>query len=204
MRTLAQAAVTFAVTNIDDLVVLALFFGRAGANGTAAMRVVAGQYLGFVAILVASVAGALGAGLLPAGAIPYLGLIPLLLGLRAAWTAWREHRSRTRVEHEAGQEPARRVGVWEVAAVTVANGGDNVGVYVPVFAVAGVEGLTVYLIVFLLGTGLWCAAGRYFATRPLIAPALAGWGHVVLPVVLVTIGLLILIDGHAFGAVGGA
>jgi len=56
--------------------------------------VVVGQYLGFGAILLASVVGALGAGLLPDELIPYLGLLPLLLGLRAAWQAWVSHPGR--------------------------------------------------------------------------------------------------------------
>jgi len=34
---------------------------------------------------------------------------------------------------------------------------------------------------------------------PAIAKALARWGHILLPVVLITIGLLILIEGGAFG-----
>ena len=55
----------FVATNIDDLVVLMVFFGRARGDRTAILRVVAGQYLGFIAILVASVLGALGAQLLP-------------------------------------------------------------------------------------------------------------------------------------------
>jgi cadmium resistance protein CadD (predicted permease) len=69
----SQAAGMFAVTNIDDLVLLGLFFARAQGRRAAVWRVVAGQYLGFTAILVASVVGALGAGLLPDRAVPYLG-----------------------------------------------------------------------------------------------------------------------------------
>ncbi|TCM49006.1 cadmium resistance transporter [Kribbella sp. VKM Ac-2568] len=83
--------------------------------------------------------------------------------------------------------------------MTFANGGDNIGVYVPVFAVAGVDGMAVYVVVFLIGVAVWCAAGRYFATRPVIARALSRWGYIVLPAVLIGIGLLILIEGHAFG-----
>ncbi|GAA0907564.1 cadmium resistance transporter [Virgisporangium aurantiacum] len=83
--------------------------------------------------------------------------------------------------------------------MTLANGGDNIGVYVPVFTVAGTSGMVIYVSVFLIGVGLWCAAGRYFATRPVIAKALSRWGHVLLPVVLIGIGLLILIEGGAFG-----
>jgi cadmium resistance protein CadD (predicted permease) len=193
---LGQAVGMFAVTNIDDILILALFFGQAsGAGRAGAMRIVLGQYLGFMAILAAAVVGALGAGLLPEQAVPYLGLLPLLLGLRAAWRAWRERGS------DDSDEPATAggPGILQVAAVTLANGGDNIGVYVPVFAVAGPGGMAVYAAVFLIGVGLWCAAGRYFATRPVIAKALSRWGHVLLPVVLIGIGLLILIEGGAFG-----
>jgi cadmium resistance protein CadD (predicted permease) len=34
---------------------------------------------------------------------------------------------------------------------------------------------------------------------PVIAKALSRWGHILLPLVLITIGLLILIHGGAFG-----
>ncbi|MEV4705477.1 cadmium resistance transporter [Actinoplanes sp. NPDC049316] len=187
----------FAVTNIDDILILALFFGQAaGAGRAGAVRVVLGQYLGFIAILAAAVVGALGAGLLPESVIPYLGLLPLLLGLRAAWRAWRDRRNG---DDDTDTATPGGPGILQVAAVTLANGGDNIGVYVPVFAVAGTGGMAVYVSVFLIGVGLWCAAGRFFSTRPIIAKALSRWGHILLPVVLIGIGLLILIEGGAFG-----
>lgn len=185
-----QAVGMFAVTNVDDLVLLAVFFAQAAGRGAA--RVVVGQYLGFAAILAASVVGALGAGLLPDEVIPYLGLLPLLLGLRAAWDAWHER---------AGDDepPVTAPTALAVAAVTFANGGDNIGVYVPVFTTVGTGGLVVFTVVFLVLTGVWCLAGRYLATRPVIARALARWGHVVLPLVLIGTGVLILVEGGAFG-----
>lgn len=86
-----------------------------------------------------------------------------------------------------------------VAAVTFANGGDNIGVYVPVFALAGTGGLVVFVVMFLVLVALWCAVGRFFATRPIIARALSRRGHIVLPIVPIGIGLLILIHSGAFG-----
>ena len=192
---LGQAAGMFAVTNIDDMLVLAVFFGQAAGHKAAAWRIVAGQYAGFVAILAASVLGALGAGLLPEAAIPYLGLLPLLLGIRAGWKVWGERHA---VDSDDAAETGNPVGpgILQVAAVTFANGGDNIGVYVPVFAVAGAAGMTAYVIVFLIGVALWCMAGRFLATRPLVAKALSRWGHLILPVVLIAIGLVILIEGE--------
>ena len=220
----------FAVTNIDDLLVLALFFGRWAGHRGASARVVLGQYLGFAGILVASVAGALGAGLLPRPAVAYLGLLPLLLGIRAAWEVWRERApcagpdSGSDVSSDVGTGASSDVGadassdvgagtgarpvveargggpsVFAVAAVTLAGGGDNIGVYVPVFAAAGPEGLAGYTVVFLALVGVWCAVGRFLATRPPVARALGRFGHLLLPVVLIGIGLLVLVEGHAFG-----
>ena len=157
-----------------------------------------GQYLGFAGILAAAIVGALGAGLLPAKVIPYLGLLPLGLGVRAAINAWRDHRAGD-IDDDRPAGDGAGPGVLQVAAVTFANGGDNIGVYVPVFTVAGLGGMSVYAVVFLIGVGLWCAAGWFLASRPIIAEALSRWGHIILPIVLIGIGMLILAEGGAFG-----
>jgi cadmium resistance protein CadD (predicted permease) len=184
----------FVVTNVDDMVMLTVFFGRAAGRRSAVWRVVAGQYLGFGAIVAVSVLGAVGATLLPDGAVPYLGLLPVVLGIRAGWLAWRSRHDRDQdVDRDDG------AGVVHVAVVTFANGGDNIGVYVPVFAVAGIGSMVGYVAVFLVGVAIWCAAGCYLAGRPAIATAMSRWGHIILPVVLIGIGLWILFEGNAFG-----
>lgn len=186
-----QAAGLFAVTNIDDIVLLAIFFAQT-AGRREALQVVAGQYVGFVGILAVAVAAAFGATFLPGSVLPFLGLLPLALGIKAAWQAWRER-------GEGGGEEDSRTrapGAWEVAAVTFANGGDNIGVYVPVFANSGggLADMAVYAVVFLVLVGVWCLAGRFFATRPVVAKVLSRWGHVLLPVVLIALGIVILLD----------
>jgi cadmium resistance protein CadD (predicted permease) len=203
-----QAIALFALTNIDDIIVLAVFFGQATSR-LGRLRVVLGQYIGFAGLLLAAVVGTLGAGLLPEKAIPYLGLLPLFLGLRAAWKVWRECRE-TAAGAEAGSktedteaqgtaDPGRQPGMLTVAAVTLANGGDNIGVYVPVFVITGIGALITYVIVFLLLVAAGCVAGWWFASRPVVAQVMTRWGHLILPVVLIAIGLIILIEGGAFG-----
>lgn len=197
VTTISSAVATFAVTNIDDLVVLAVFFGQARGHRSAATRVIAGQYLGFVAIVMVSICAALlGAALLPAAVLPYLGLLPIALGLRAAWAAW-QSRGAQPPEAEGGPSSSAP-GVWQVAGVTFANGGDNVGVYVPMFAVATAGTVAVYVVVFLVGVGVWCVAGRYFASHPVVANTFSRWGHLILPVVLIAVGTTILVEGAVF------
>jgi cadmium resistance protein CadD (predicted permease) len=194
----AGAAGLFAVTNVDDILVLSLFFGRSAGQDGAARRIVAGQYLGFAALLVVVTAAAYGATFLPESAIPYLGVLPLALGLRAAWQAWRDRRHGS---SGARRDEVKRDGpkALQVAAVTFANGSDNISVYLPVFARTGAAGITVYVAVFLVLVGVWCAAGRFFATRPAVAKILSRWGHILHPLVLIALGLFILIQGGAFG-----
>jgi cadmium resistance protein CadD (predicted permease) len=194
---IAEAAGLFALTNLDDIVVLSLFFAQGAGEHGSARRVVAGQYLAFAAILAVTIGVAFGASFLPKEAIPYLGLIPITIGLRDAWKLWKN-----RQRGDEGEQTETTQGgptVRKVAVTTFGNGGDNIGVYVPVFDTVGTRGTIVYAAVFLILVGVWCAAGRFFATRPVIARALSRWGHILLPVVLITIGLIILIQGGAFG-----
>jgi cadmium resistance protein CadD (predicted permease) len=194
----AEAAGLFAITNVDDIVLLSLFFGRSAGQQGAARRIVTGQYLGFTAILAITVAAAYGATFLPGSAIAYLGLLPLALGLWAAWQAWKHHRQGDSGEQQT-ENKQDDLKALHVAAVTFANGSDNIGVYLPVFAKAGAAGITVYAAVFLVLVGVWCAGGRFFATRSAIAGVIGRWGHILHPLVLIALGLFILIQGGAFG-----
>ncbi len=194
--TLLQAAGLFLVTNIDDIIVLSLFFARgAGQRGTTA-RITAGQYLGFGAILAASVLVALGAqAFLPESAISYFGLIPLLLGLRAAWQVWRNRGD----DDDDELADDKTVSVLTVAAVTFANGGDNIGVYVPVFLAVGPAAVAAYCVAFLALVVVLVLAARYTATRRPIAAILERWEHILFPLVLIGLGIAILLEGGAFG-----
>jgi|TARA_R100000365_G_C2730090_1_gene60519 cadmium resistance protein CadD (predicted permease) len=189
-----QAIGLFLVTNIDDIIVLSLFFARgAGQRGTTT-RIVVGQYLGFGGILLASVAVTFGAGLfLPDDAIPYFGLIPLLLGIYAAWQVWRNG------DDDDDKFADKPISALAVAAVTFANGGDNIGVYVPVFLAVGTGALVAYCVVFLALVAVLVLAAKFVATRKPIAEVLERWEHILFPLVLIVLGLVILIEGGAFG-----
>lgn len=77
LSSVLQAIGLFIATNIDNIIVLALFFARgSGQRGTTA-RITAGQYLGFAGILSVTVLVSLGAGaFLPPGGHPVLRAHP--------------------------------------------------------------------------------------------------------------------------------
>ena len=196
LSSVLQAIGLFIVTNIDDIIVLSLFFARgAGQRGTTA-RILAGQYLGFGGILAAAVLVTLGAdAFLPPQAIPYFGLVPLFLGIWAAWQAWRGDDD----DDDEAKVSGTNVGVLTVAAVTFANGGDNIGVYVPVFLSVGPAAVIAYCVVFLALVAVLVVMAKFVATRRPIAEVLERWEHVLFPIVLIGLGVFILVEGGAFG-----
>ncbi|MCG7248065.1 cadmium resistance transporter [Corynebacterium simulans] len=196
LTSVLQAIGLFAATNIDDIIVLSLFFARgAGRRGTTA-RILAGQYLGFAGILVAAILVTTGAGaFLPPAAIPYFGLIPLGLGLWAAWEAWRGDGD----DDDEAKVAGKKVGVGAVAGVTFANGGDNIGVYTPVFLSVEPLAVVAYCVIFLALVAVLVALARFVATRPPIAEVLERFEHILFPIVLIGLGIVILVSGGAFG-----
>lgn len=197
VSSILQAIGLFIATNIDDIVILSLFFGRGQGQPGTTRRILAGQYLGFVGILGAAVAATFGAQvLLPEEILPYFGLIPLGLGLWAAWQAWR---NRGQEDDDEAQLEGKRVSVWTVAAVTFANGGDNIGVYVPVFVSISWSAVLAYCIVFLLLVAALVFLAKWISSRKPIAEALERWEHILFPAVLIGLGVIILVSGGAFG-----
>ena len=197
VSSILQAIGLFMATNIDDIVILSLFFGRGQGQPGTTRRILAGQYLGFLGILGAAVAAAFGAQvLLPEAILPYFGLIPLGLGLWAAWQAWR---NRGQDDDDEAQLEGKRVSVWTVAAVTFANGGDNIGVYVPVFVSVSWSAVLAYCIVFLLLVAALVFLAKWISSRKPIAEALERWEHILFPAVLIGLGIVILVSGGAFG-----
>ncbi|WIK84919.1 cadmium resistance transporter [Pseudoglutamicibacter albus] len=197
VSSILQAIGLFIATNIDDIVILSLFFGRGQGQPGTTRRILAGQYLGFLGILGAAVAAAFGAQvLLPEAILPYFGLIPLGFGLWAAWQAWR---NRGQDDDDEAQLEGKRVSVWTVAAVTFANGGDNIGVYVPVFVSVSWSAVLAYCIVFLLLVAALVFLAKWISSRKPIAEALERWEHILFPAVLIGLGIVILVSGGAFG-----
>ena len=125
--------------------------------------------------------------------LPSAPLPILLLGLLAAWRAWRNNGD------DDERFEGKKVAVWTVAAVTFANGGDNIGVYVPVFATVGTAAIVAYSVVFLLLVAVLVFTAKFLTTRKAIAEILERWEHILFPLVLIVLGIVILVSGGAFG-----
>jgi cadmium resistance protein CadD (predicted permease) len=182
--------VVYASTNIDDLLILAVFFADPRVHVAA---VVAGRFIGLAALVLASSAAALLALAIPPGWIALLGLVPLFLGLRAlrALHASEDEDERAPANLHAKGRNGFAAQAFTVAGVTLANGGDNLGVYIPLFATAPAA-IPVYVAAFSVMTLAWCALGYLLVNNPLVGDQVRRYGAVALPIVLIALGVYIL------------
>jgi cadmium resistance protein CadD (predicted permease) len=195
LASVGLAVATFASTNIDDIFVLVAFFSTPGYRSSS---VALGQYLGIGTLVGVSLVCALAAVAIPAQYLGMLGLAPIAIGARKLWTGWRD---RTVWKPDPARAGGRKL--LTVAGVTVANGGDSLGIYIPMFATRTKPALTVTIAVFLVLTGLWCAVAHFLVRHPALGTPLRRWGHRVLPFVLIGLGVYILWSGESFSVLTG-
>jgi cadmium resistance protein CadD (predicted permease) len=174
------ALVAFVATNIDDLFLLVLIYGQSRMRD-----VVVGQYVGFVAIVVASWVVSRGALLLRKEWVGLLGVAPVAIGFKGLVSL--------RLREESTPGVPANLGMWSIAAVTIASGGDNVAVWAPLFAGRSASELATMLVVFAVMVPVWCFAAARLTGLPGLASALDRWGQRLAPLVLIALGIYVFI-----------
>jgi cadmium resistance transport/sequestration family protein len=192
---------SFIATNLDDIVVLVIFFSQVSATFRR-RHIVFGQYLGFIALLLLSLPGYFGGLVLPKAWVGLLGLLPLGVGISQLLNPDTDEPDVQTVS--IASESKASIGTvmgsllspqaYQVAAVTIANGGDNIGIYVPLFASSTFPRLAIIVSVFLVLVGVWCWVAERLTRQRAIALLLSRYGHRAIPFVLIGLGLYILID----------
>jgi cadmium resistance protein CadD (predicted permease) len=185
---LVLAITLFASTNIDDLVVLVGFFADPRFR---ARDVVAGQYAGIVILFAVSAAGALLSLVIPNAYLGLLGIFPILIGIRKL-VALRHERVQTDQATILRSTSSSYGNIAGVALVTIANGGDNIGVYMPSFAVHSGSQIAAIAVVFVAMTALWCLLAHRMVSHPRFGAPLRRYAQIFAPLVLIGLGVLII------------
>jgi cadmium resistance protein CadD (predicted permease) len=187
---LGIAVVLFAGTNVDDLFVLLGFFSDPGFR---ARQVVIGQYVGIMVLYGASVLASLLSLVVPPAYLGLLGLAPVFIGVSKLYSLWRGTDTDGDGRPDHGKDSARTGrNILTVATATIANGGDNISVYTPLFATRSALEIAVMGLVFAAMTALWCLAGHWLVHHPALGAPLRRYGHRAVPFILIGLGLLIL------------
>ncbi len=195
---LSVAAICFAATNIDDIIVLIIFFGQTNQNFRP-KHILIGQYLGFSMVIIASLPSFFGGLLIPKVWIGLLGFLPIAIGINHLLTAQNQEPDIKAVTTDFRHSQKTMLAqIFKAAAVTFANGGDNIGVYVPLFASSDLASLLTTLCVFMIGIAVWCYAAYLLTQKPAIARLLTSYGHKAMPFVLIGLGIYIIFESETY------
>ncbi len=205
LTTIFTSVLAFTASNIDDIFVLMVFFSQTD-HIFRRHHVVAGQYLGFVAIIAVSLLGFGGSFLIPKEFIGFLGLLPIVIGIRKFARTDDKIEPLTPVTSNSRVPPFLKSMfhpmTYCVASVTFANGGDNIGIYIPLFASLTLPNLILTIAIFLLLVMLLCLVGMRVSDQRHIARVLSSYGHVIVPLVLIGLGIFIIFENGTFRLFG--
>lgn len=184
------AVVLFVSSNIDDVFVLLSFLSDPKFR---TRQVVIGQYLGIAALVLVSLLASLVSLVFALEYVGLLGLLPIAIGLKNLLDLWRDDADAADATTKTGLG-----NVLVVATVTIANGGDNIGIYTPVFATSSASAILIVVLVFAVMTATWVVFSHWLVNHPALGAPIRRCAHILTPIVLIAIGVLVLYEAGSF------
>jgi cadmium resistance transport/sequestration family protein len=195
LNVMSTGLVAFTATNIDDIIILLLFFAQINSTFST-WQIVVGQYLGFATIIVLSLPGFFGGLILPSEWLGLLGFIPITIGMNSlvnqGENAEIEATSKTATTEMEVVSNWLNPQIYAVAAVTLANSSDNISVYIPLFANSHLDEFLEIIGIFFCLVAVWCYIAYKLTNQQAIANILTRYGHQFTPFILMGLGALII------------
>ncbi|MCW9682154.1 cadmium resistance transporter [Dolichospermum planctonicum UHCC 0167] len=206
-----EGIIAFTVTNIDDMMILLLLFSQIDSNFRK-RHIFIGQYLGFFAIIMLSLPGFFGGLFIQREWLGLLGIIPIAIGMKQLINQQAEGTESTEVQTVNPDFPRLlhpnpvfsfflsilHPNTYQVAAITIANSGDNISVYIPLFAGQDFVSLGIIIAVFLAMVGVGCGIAYLLTSQVTIGYILSRYGRAMIPFILMALGLFIMYDRGTF------
>ena len=198
METILTSIIAFVTTNIDDIFLLVLLFSDSRLRPE---NVVAGQFAGISTLIGISFIGSFVGLIIDIKYVGLLGLVPIYIGIKSIVALFRNEDDKSA---ETSVDMLTTPGValqqiLSVSAITIANGGDNISIYVPLYATLTGVGKITMTVIFLIMTALWCFLARYLSNHPVFKKSIEKYGHMIAPFVFVLLGIYIMYESGTFG-----
>ena len=173
----------FAATNLDNLLLLVgwMLSGRASLGRLAVAYSVAA-----VAVLLASLAVGLSANAIPVNYIGYLGLVPILLGMKLLAGRFRDR------GHDPSSEDTGGFSVGAIATTLFSNSVDTMLVIAPLLADSSARTDRMIVAAYLATAIAWFLAARLFSRRARRLRRVTTAVQWLTPLIMIAVGFYIL------------
>ena len=191
LQSILSALAVYVSTSIDYLFILLIIFSQSHTK-KGLHQIYWGQYLGTGILVAISLFAAYVLNFIPQDwIIGLLGLIPIFLGIRVALVG--EEEEEEDVVEKLGSRGTNRL-FWTVALITIASGGDNLGIYIPYFTSLSFSEIVTALIVFAISVAVLCSISYKLAKISFISETLEKYERIIVPIVFIGLGIFIMIE----------
>lgn len=185
---LAMGVVAFLATNADNLILLFAFLAdRSFRPG----HVIVGYGLGMLIILGVSWLIAWIAHWFPPEYVGFLGVVPIVLGLKRLYDQFIRHRNRT---DPAPASPSMHSQIITVALADVAHGPDTITLYAALLAESDLAAQFAVTMLYLLLVAGWYCLGFFLLRHPRVRDPVQRYGHALSPFMLIGVGIYIVLN----------
>ncbi|MGQ9837739.1 MAG: cadmium resistance transporter [Cyanobacteriota bacterium] len=211
--TLIEGITAFIATHIDDFLLITFLFAQVQIQSNwKPWHIWFGGCVGLVGLIFTSLLGYFGGLFLPAPAIGLLGLIPIAVGCWKLWQPENEEgvteKELEKIQKHTPEHTPRKTGFASLPLIclpvlvsitlTFVNGGDNISLYVPMFASSTPAQLLLFSTIFILMKGLWLAIAQKLSLQPTVVKSLTEQGEHWVPWILVGLGIWILFENETW------
>lgn len=192
LETILTAIGVFSSTSIDYLFILIIIFAQL-SKPSQKIHIYGGQYLGTAILVGFSLIAAYVVSFVPdEWMIGLLGLIPIFLGIRFAIVGEEDEDEDEIIEKMNARDSSKLF--YTVTLLTIASGGDNLGIYIPYFAALSWGQILIALFVFALGIIVLVELSRLLSRIPMVSETIETYERIIVPIVFIGLGLYILIE----------
>ncbi len=206
---IATGAAVALATTFDDNIYLTSFFGKISRTFRP-RHVVVGEFLGFTILVGISLVGFFAGMIVSDMWVGLLGVMPIMIGINQLMSKDDDsndvEEEVEKIHTEVGR-PRIKQSLWStirdpkthrVTAVHISNGGNNIAVYIPLFASSSLPSLGVILTMCYMTVGFWCFCSYNLTRFPGISIIVARYGRKIAPFVLIYLGLSIIIKSQSY------
>ncbi|RLL46808.1 cadmium resistance protein CadD [Oceanobacillus piezotolerans] len=198
MITVLTAALVYAATGIDYLVILILLFSQIKKEQV--KHIWLGQYIGTAIIITGSLLVSLGVvSLIPQQwVIGLLGLLPLYLGVKI-WIKGEEEEDEGNILSQSSSNRYNQLFVT-VTFIVLASSADDFSIYIPYFTALNTTEILLAIIVFFVMVGVLCYVSYRLASMKFILERVEKYERWLVPFIFIGLGIYIMLENGTFNA----
>lgn len=195
MKTILEAIITFVSTNVDEFFILIALYLQVGIN-LKRSNIIIGQYIGLTTLILISILGSLGTKLILDKYFPFLGIIPILIGIKGLVVYLKNKKDNSFDENELtfNKPQSSLKHIVRIALIFLVSGTDNISLYIPLFAKQSIPEIFLTILIFYIFLSFYNKLAETVSNIPGLKMSAQKYKDVLIPIIFIGLGAYIILS----------